>query len=549
LPVSLATPVTLGTSYADNGTLGPFQEIDELVFQNTGGPLIFQFGTIDPTGAVHFDNQEVIYPPGTWAFRNLQGIRFRSNQGSASATLQSVTAFFKDDPEPFTPGNVPGSVSLTSTLNFQHNDIFVASEPTLDFEDQSNSDITWIISDDNANSRMKATPVFVGGAKYADKTTATAQVFTGDVVAGGATLAVGSAAGSLLHFSGTVLAAVASTAGAVFESTVTGDTTAFRFLIDGTGTMKWSTGALAADTQAGRLAANVWGTASDAISTAPLNNGRSTTGVFLDPAGRTLNTVAAVTNATFGAAVVGDSAWRISADLNIGGSNAGFVFGDGTAVGDTTLFRGTTAAPSGTSIGLQTGSRVTCTSTTGFNTNSGVNNTCLAAWLSTTDTQPAFKIFQQGAMIWGPGGSSATDIELARVVNAPTGTGSFLEIINGDGFGFGTGTGHSVTQLTSKTTTTPASNFPTGKVTLAASTLNAGQQADFTVPCSVYGVEDTVIVTQVSNSGISSYLIWPIADGIGPTAGNMRFCIQNVGTLSEGAVVSFQYAIIKGAIS
>src|SRR5215469_6678722 len=135
MPVALATPVTLGNQYADAGTLGPFQEIDELVFQNTGGPLIFQFGSIDPTGAVHFDQQEVVYPPGTWAFRNLQGIRFRSNPGSTAATLQAVAAFFKEDPEPFSPGVVPGSVALTSTLNFQHNDIFVASEPTLDFED------------------------------------------------------------------------------------------------------------------------------------------------------------------------------------------------------------------------------------------------------------------------------------------------------------------------------------------------------------------------------------------------------------------------------
>lgn len=160
MPAGIATPVTLGTQYADNGTLGPFQEVDEIIFQFTGGPVAFQFGSVDPSGAVRFDNQEIIYPPGAWAFRNIKGIRFRSITGQTAVTIQAAVAFFADDPEPFTPGNVPGSVSLTSTLNFQHNDVLVASEPTVDFQDGAN--LVWTITDDNVNSRVKVTASLTG---------------------------------------------------------------------------------------------------------------------------------------------------------------------------------------------------------------------------------------------------------------------------------------------------------------------------------------------------------------------------------------------------
>lgn len=416
MAVSLQTPVTLGTSYTDSGTLGPFQEGDELVFQFTGGPIAFQFGSIDPTGAVHFDNQEVLYPPGTWAFKNLKGIRFRSIPGQTAVSLQAATLFFQDDPEPFTPGNVPGSVALTSTLNFQHNDIFVASEPTVDFED--GSPIVFTVSDDNANARVKVTPVFNNAA---DKSSASPQVFTGDVVSGNATLAIGSAAGSLLHNTGTILSSTSSTTGAAFETTVVGDTTAFRFQMDSSGKMNWGPGNAVADTTLSRLAASVLGTAANAISTAPLNNGRSTAGVFLDPIGRTLNTVTSVTNATLASAVVGDTGWRISVDLNLGTNaiSAGIVFGTGTGVGDTQLYRAVNGPPSGTNVSLATNQNFW--STGGYFFSGAANSIALSSYFANTDSQPAFEIFSQGTFAWGPGGSSTLEFELGRVALASGG--------------------------------------------------------------------------------------------------------------------------------
>lgn len=536
MPASISTPVTLGTTYADDGTLGPFQEVDEIIFQFTGGPVAFQFGTVDPSGAVRFDNQEIFYPPGAWAFRNIKGIRFRSIQGQTAVSLQAAVAFFADDPEPFTPGNVPGSVSLTSTLNFQHNDIFVAAEPTIDFED--GSPIVWNITDDNANSRVKITPVFNNAA---DKSSASAQVFTGPVSTGPLSNAIGQTnPGTWDENSGRLLIWRTANSSPTIGTTLVGDTS-WRFAVDATGTINWSPGNAVSDLQLGRVVLNTvasLATNSGAgISNGGTPNSLATTGWVVWSSVQTMSGSAAGNN-VFGAGVVGDTTYRflIQADGEL-------KWGSGASGVDTILYRDSANS-------LSTDDRLRVNSNSGILTISTVNNNLIENFYLNGDTQPAFKIYAQGAMIWGPGGTTAADIELARLVNSPTGTGSFLELINGDGFGYGTGNGGAVTQATSKTTTTPACNHPTGKVTLAASTLNAGQIADFTVPCSVYGIEDTVIVTMVSiGTGISSYRIEPIADGIGPTNGNMRFSIQNIGSISEGAAVAFQYAIIKGAIS
>jgi hypothetical protein len=537
MPVSIATPLTLGTRYTDAATVGPFQEIDELVFQNTGGPLIFEFGVLDPTGAVRFDNQEIVYPPGTWAFRNLQGIRFRSNQGSAAATLQAATAFFKDDPEPFNPGNVPGSVSLTSTLNFQHNDILVASEPTIDFED--GSPIVWNVTDDNANSRVKVTPVFNNAA---DKSSASAQVFTGPLSTGPLASATYTVAGVFLDTVGAIYSVLPGGTGSLAVAQV-GDTAA-RFVVF-SDHIEWGPGNAGRDTTFGRLAAGVAGTSADAISTAPLTNGRATQGCFLDPAGRFLATVNAVTNATLASAVVGDTGWRISLDLNRGPSSnmPGIVFGTGAGGGDTEWFRGTAGAPSGTAIGWQTGSRVTTTSTTGFNTVSAVNNSALQSWLLATDTQPAFKIFQQGAMTWGPGGSTVADIEIARIVNLPGGTGSFLELINGDGFGFGAGCGGSVTQLTNKGTGVTLSK-PVGRIIMNNASLAGGASVTFILTNTTIGPADTLSCNSLSLVGLGVYLVQCVQIQSGGGAALIQ--VTNIGTTASEAV-NINFIVHKGS--
>lgn len=478
MPTSLSTPQTLPTGYTDKATLGPIENLEKIVWQNTNGVVVFQVGRLDPTGRPVFDQTEAVLPPGIWGMDKIYGIRFRSRDVAALATLDPCTGYFQDDPDPFNPGTVPGSTAaITGAVNVQHNDGLVASQPTLDFEDSVGATFAWSITNDGPNTRVKITPPDVVTSVFgrqgvvtaqsgdylaaqvtnaADLSSGALQTFASSIAAGaGMSNAVGASTGAMLNSGGVLQVSRSGANQAVFTTTQPGDTTNFRFFIDNAGKIGWGAPPAVQDAFLERVAAGVLQTTSSSL--------------------------------------------RVPNGL-------------------------TTYRP--------------------------VNADVLTNFFLSTDTQPTFKIFAQGAMTWGAGGSTAADIELARIVNTPTGTGSFLEIINGDGFGYGTGTGGAVTQATSKTTTTPACNHPTGKVTMAASTLNAGQSVDFTVPNSTYGIEDTVIVTPISNgAGISTYQIVPITDSIGPTAGNMRFQITNTGTVSEGAAVVFQFNIIKGAIS
>lgn len=154
------------------------------------------------------------------------------------------------------------------------------------------------------------------------------------------------------------------------------------------------------------------------------------------------------------------------------------------------------------------------------------------------DTQPAFKLFAQGAMTWGPGGTTAPDIELARIVNSPSGTGSYLEIINGDGLGYGAGTGGVVTQATSFSTAVTI-NKPTGEITLFSSAISAGLTITFIVNNSVVGVHDTVVLTGQNMAGIQI------------TASHITNGLFYVTWYSPGALGSatrkINFAVIKGS--
>jgi hypothetical protein len=53
--------------------------------------------------------------------------------------------------------NISAEVSTLSQLGFQHNDVAVANETAIDFEDATG--LTWTITDDPGNTRVKVTPV------------------------------------------------------------------------------------------------------------------------------------------------------------------------------------------------------------------------------------------------------------------------------------------------------------------------------------------------------------------------------------------------------
>jgi hypothetical protein len=204
VPTSLQTPITLPTTgYSSAATLGPFQNLEKIVFQITGGVVIFQVGRLDAAGRPTFDQTEAALPPGIWGFDKIYGIRFRSRDGGSLATVDPCTGYFDNDPDPYNPGTVPGSTSsITGAVNVQHNDALVGSQPTIDFEDSSGATFAWTVTNDSPGTRVKVTPPDVVTSAFgrngavaavsgdytaaqitnaADKASASAQVFTGEV--------------------------------------------------------------------------------------------------------------------------------------------------------------------------------------------------------------------------------------------------------------------------------------------------------------------------------------------------------------------------------
>jgi hypothetical protein len=278
VPTSLQTPQTLPvTGYSVASTLGPFQNLEKVVFQITGGVVIFQVGRLDGSGYPNFDQTEAALPPGIWGFDKIYGIRFRSRDTGSLATIDPCTGYFDDDPDPYNPGTIPGSTTaVTGSVNFQHNEALVASQPTADFDDSALGSFVWTLTNDGPNTRVKIQPPDVVTSAFGRIGAVTAQ--SGDYVAAQVTNAADKASAAVQVFSA-------------------------------------------------------------AVSTGPLTNGRATVGCFLDPVARFLATVNTITNAVFGAAVISDTAWRISFDLNGANNQPQLAFGTGSAVGDCNLTR------------------------------------------------------------------------------------------------------------------------------------------------------------------------------------------------------------------
>lgn len=215
----------------------------------------------------------------------------------------------------------------------------------------------------------------------------------------------------------------------------------------------------------------------------------------------------------------------------------------GSTAPDVSLARTATGAPSSGGKGLTTGNVYYATGTTGFVYTAATNNTAFASYLAAGDANPAFKIFTQGAMVWGAGGASGIDIELARIVNGPFGgTGSYLRLILGQGLGYGVGTGGTVTQLTSFNTGVTLNN-PVGQITLFTSATTAGTISTFTVTNSVVGADDVVIVNwgAGTNAGLN-LTVTRVASGA------FDITIHAVSSLAS-STRKINFAVIKGAIS
>jgi len=351
-------------------------------------------------------SEEFILPAGAhFLQQGIIGIRCRSFTAGNPVAV-SAAIFYKDEPAITLGGSgISTPASSVASLNFQHNDLAIATEPTADFEDQAagstNLTINWTVVDDPANTRVKITPVI----SWASPT-----VFPNAIGGGSASNAIGAAAGYILQPIGTLNLSRAS--GGVIAITEPGDTLGQRWLVSADGTMQW---------------------------------------------------------------------------------------GPGNAAVDTTLQRVATIPPSPGQIGLQTQQAFNTTNTTGgYIYTAAANNSAFLCFTSTADTIPVFKIFTQGAMEWGPGGSGALDMELARVTNSPSGTGTFLELITLlSAFGYGTGLGGSVTLVAGGTATL---NKASGKLT-APSAIASGGQATYTVSNTLVGAQDVIILNLTNGAG------------------------------------------------
>lgn len=468
MPTSLSTPQTLPTGYTDTATLGPIENLEKIVWQNTGGVVVFQCGRLDPSGRPVFDQTEAALPPGIWGFDQIYGIRFRSRDVAALATLDPCTGYFQDDPDPFNPGTVPGSTAaITGAVNIQHNDGLVASQPTLDFEDSPSASFAWAINNDGPNTRVKITPPDVATSVFgrigavtaqtgdyvaaqitnaADKSSGSTQLFTSSVFTPSSfTNAIGSPTGAGLNAGGVLQVSRPGPTTPIFTATQPGDTTDWRFSINSEGRLNWGSGAGASD-------ANLYRDAANSLST--------------------------------------DDRFRVN-------SNSGLMV------------------------------------------IAAANQNTLTNFLANGDTSPSFKIFPQGAMTWGAGGVTPADIEIARIVNSSSGTGSFLEIINGDGFGYGTGTGGAVTQPTSFSTGVTLSQ-PTGKITLFTSAISGGLLISFTVTNTKVGINDTVILSGDNMAGII----------MSASVANGSFVISWFAPSAlASATRKINFAVIKGAVA
>lgn len=192
-------------------------------------------------------SDEFVLPSGAHYLQpGIIGIRFRSfTPGNPVAV--SAAIFYRDEYAIQLGGSgisTPGS--NVASLNFQHNDIAVATEPTADFEDESHgNNLVWTIVDDPANTRVKITPVWQSPTIFPHS------ISTGPTVD---TMTGTQTAGVFLDqtFSLSWITAITSGSQTVFNTFHTNETSS-RFNINDTGAMQWGPGNAATDTSIGRF--------------------------------------------------------------------------------------------------------------------------------------------------------------------------------------------------------------------------------------------------------------------------------------------------------
>jgi len=121
---------------------------------NAGAYVKLQYG---PLAQGHWTD-EVLLGAGAFVVlpANCVGVQFRNSVANAIAT---VTAQIAQGDEPPLAISTIGQTNVVSvaSLNFQHNNLAVATEPTLDVLDDATT-LVWTMADDVPGTRVKLTP-------------------------------------------------------------------------------------------------------------------------------------------------------------------------------------------------------------------------------------------------------------------------------------------------------------------------------------------------------------------------------------------------------
>jgi hypothetical protein len=227
----------------------------------------------------------------------------------------------------------------------------------------------------------------------ADKSSASAQIFTANVGSGGGSLSVGAAAGSVIAATGTVASAVGATTGRCFSATVTSDTTDYRWQLLGTGEQRWGSGSVAFDTALNRSGAGILTlTTGTTISLGSITNSSLTNaGTLITSSGGHQQVGAAATVLT-AIGVTGNSNYSLT--INSAGLH---LWGSGSVAGDATLERsaantlrltntGILSSSNTVGVGYATGAGGAVTQATSFNTGVTLSTICGVITLFTSAT-------------------------------------------------------------------------------------------------------------------------------------------------------------------
>lgn len=167
----LGQPIDEQTAYAlgaGSKAIGPavlanFASIIVAV-KPTGGPVTVTITQGINGGPPGLQLQEsVVVPAGATLFEAV--VLFAD---SVTVTLQGSVGGTTVDYAVYPSNTTTNTQVLTqATVDIQHNDVRIAAEPALDFEDGAS--VAWTLADDAANSRMKITPQLVAGLnEYAE---------------------------------------------------------------------------------------------------------------------------------------------------------------------------------------------------------------------------------------------------------------------------------------------------------------------------------------------------------------------------------------------